>query len=371
MSHYLPGYFWLVERSRRLGYDSRSIIERYDEHIEDVLVNVMYGLSLRSLSRTDGGDERRGVRAPGRRGHRGAARALLGRAARALLGSRRARAAPDRDLDLVLARASRPARPAGGGRPAPRRGAPARPAPLPRAGRRAVGRDGRAELPARLPPVPLLARARRGSTSPGCSCRRSAGWATRTRRPGSWIRWWARSSATASASTTTRSTATASRRGGSAGRRCWSICSRIPRRRERGRRSQAGLPPAGPALDGRALDGRWTRSAERVWEALAGDPAVRRSSVRGARAARAAPRLPTRTASRARRRTPGSTLPGLRGRSTPSRPRLLVALGAAPLRPLRDRVPDRGPGSRPQPRSTPRRSRRSRAPTAAPGASRS
>jgi hypothetical protein len=36
MSHYLPGYFWLVQRSRRLGYDSRSIIERYDEHIEDV-----------------------------------------------------------------------------------------------------------------------------------------------------------------------------------------------------------------------------------------------------------------------------------------------------------------------------------------------
>ena len=40
MSHYRPGYFWLVERSRRLGYDSRAIIERYDEHVEDVLVNV-------------------------------------------------------------------------------------------------------------------------------------------------------------------------------------------------------------------------------------------------------------------------------------------------------------------------------------------
>ena len=56
MSHYLPGYFWLVERSRRLGYDSRTIIERYDEHIEDVLVNVMYGLSLASLSRLLGED---------------------------------------------------------------------------------------------------------------------------------------------------------------------------------------------------------------------------------------------------------------------------------------------------------------------------
>lgn len=54
MSHYLPGYFWLVERSRRLGYDSREIIERYDEHVEDVLVNVMYALSLRALGRLAG-----------------------------------------------------------------------------------------------------------------------------------------------------------------------------------------------------------------------------------------------------------------------------------------------------------------------------
>ena len=51
MSHYLPGYIWLVERSRRLGYDSRAIIERYDEHVEDVLVNVLYALSLRALAR--------------------------------------------------------------------------------------------------------------------------------------------------------------------------------------------------------------------------------------------------------------------------------------------------------------------------------
>jgi len=54
MSHYLPGYFWLVERSRRLDYDSRAIIERYDEHIEDVLVNVLYALALRSLARLSG-----------------------------------------------------------------------------------------------------------------------------------------------------------------------------------------------------------------------------------------------------------------------------------------------------------------------------
>lgn len=50
MAHYLPGYFWLVERSRRLSYDSTEIIEAYPEHVEDVLVNTMYALSLRALS---------------------------------------------------------------------------------------------------------------------------------------------------------------------------------------------------------------------------------------------------------------------------------------------------------------------------------
>jgi len=54
MRHYLPGYFWMVERSRRLGYESRAIIERYDEHVEDVLVNVFYALALRSLARLSG-----------------------------------------------------------------------------------------------------------------------------------------------------------------------------------------------------------------------------------------------------------------------------------------------------------------------------
>jgi hypothetical protein len=59
MSHYQPGYFWLVERSRRLRYDSRAIIARYDEHVEDVLVNVLYALSLRALARLSGEDEYR------------------------------------------------------------------------------------------------------------------------------------------------------------------------------------------------------------------------------------------------------------------------------------------------------------------------
>jgi neutral trehalase len=53
MRHDSVGYWWLVERYRRLGYEARAITERYDEHVEDVLVNVFYALGLRSLSRVD------------------------------------------------------------------------------------------------------------------------------------------------------------------------------------------------------------------------------------------------------------------------------------------------------------------------------
>jgi glycogen debranching enzyme len=51
MAHHKPGYFWLIERCRRMGYRSADIIDAYDEHVEDVLVNVFYALALRSLSR--------------------------------------------------------------------------------------------------------------------------------------------------------------------------------------------------------------------------------------------------------------------------------------------------------------------------------
>lgn len=53
MRHDRAGHLWLVERYRRLGYDASRIVERYDEHVEDVLVNVFYALSLRALSRLD------------------------------------------------------------------------------------------------------------------------------------------------------------------------------------------------------------------------------------------------------------------------------------------------------------------------------
>jgi glycogen debranching enzyme len=53
MRHDRLGHVWLVERYRRLGYEAARIVERYDEHVEDVLVNVFYALALRSLSRLD------------------------------------------------------------------------------------------------------------------------------------------------------------------------------------------------------------------------------------------------------------------------------------------------------------------------------
>jgi glycogen debranching enzyme len=54
MAHHRPGYFHLVHRCRRLGYDARRIADRYDEHVEDVLVNVAYALSLRAYARMAG-----------------------------------------------------------------------------------------------------------------------------------------------------------------------------------------------------------------------------------------------------------------------------------------------------------------------------
>jgi hypothetical protein len=51
LAHWRPGYFRLVERCRRLGWDSRTILARTEEHVEDVLVNVAHALSLRALGR--------------------------------------------------------------------------------------------------------------------------------------------------------------------------------------------------------------------------------------------------------------------------------------------------------------------------------
>ncbi|HEY2657015.1 MAG TPA: hypothetical protein VGI55_14575 [Solirubrobacteraceae bacterium] len=51
MRHDRPGHFWLIERYRRLSYDAATIAARYEEHVEDVVVNVFYALALRALAR--------------------------------------------------------------------------------------------------------------------------------------------------------------------------------------------------------------------------------------------------------------------------------------------------------------------------------
>jgi hypothetical protein len=57
MAHHRLGYFWLVGRARRHGYRAAAVAARHHEHVEDVLVNVFYALSLQSLSRLAGEDE--------------------------------------------------------------------------------------------------------------------------------------------------------------------------------------------------------------------------------------------------------------------------------------------------------------------------
>ncbi len=53
MRHDRTGHFWLIERYRRLSYDVAMIAERYEEHVEDVAVNVFYALGCRALARLD------------------------------------------------------------------------------------------------------------------------------------------------------------------------------------------------------------------------------------------------------------------------------------------------------------------------------
>jgi glycogen debranching enzyme len=54
MTHDRPGYWLLVERGRRAGWNSRAIIARYDHHVEDVWFNVAYALSLHAMARLSG-----------------------------------------------------------------------------------------------------------------------------------------------------------------------------------------------------------------------------------------------------------------------------------------------------------------------------
>ncbi len=87
LAQYKPGYAAMVERCRRLRWDSRAILARYDEQVVDVLVNVANALSLRALGRL-ADDERWTLRA------QRVERALLGRAERPVRVSTRSSLAP-------------------------------------------------------------------------------------------------------------------------------------------------------------------------------------------------------------------------------------------------------------------------------------
>lgn len=49
--HYRPGYARLIARCRGVGWDARAYRAQHHEHVQDVLVNVAYALSLRAMAR--------------------------------------------------------------------------------------------------------------------------------------------------------------------------------------------------------------------------------------------------------------------------------------------------------------------------------
>lgn len=53
-AHHRLGAFLLIENGRRFGWDSRRIIAATDLHVEDVLVNTAYALSLHAMARMTG-----------------------------------------------------------------------------------------------------------------------------------------------------------------------------------------------------------------------------------------------------------------------------------------------------------------------------
>ncbi len=56
LAHWRPGYARLVQRCRRARWNARLLTATTDEHVEDVLVNVAYALSLRAYARMSGDD---------------------------------------------------------------------------------------------------------------------------------------------------------------------------------------------------------------------------------------------------------------------------------------------------------------------------
>jgi hypothetical protein len=54
LAHHRAGYPVLVQRCRRAEWDARTYVERHREHVEDVLVNTLYALSLQAMARMSG-----------------------------------------------------------------------------------------------------------------------------------------------------------------------------------------------------------------------------------------------------------------------------------------------------------------------------
>ncbi|EHN10813.1 hypothetical protein PAI11_22940 [Patulibacter medicamentivorans] len=54
VTHDGPGYWLLVERARRVGYDARRFAARHDHHVVDVWTSTAYALSLHAMARLSG-----------------------------------------------------------------------------------------------------------------------------------------------------------------------------------------------------------------------------------------------------------------------------------------------------------------------------
>jgi hypothetical protein len=149
MAHDRPGYYRVVWRARRHRYSATAIVARHEEHVEDVLVNVLYARALLALGGRFALRAQRIVQALLERSWDPAAALfwdLAGGGERPIRVSTWSSLAP--------AGAARD--PGGGQARAGRAPAPA-PARLPRRHRDPVGGDQRADLQPALGPLPLLA----------------------------------------------------------------------------------------------------------------------------------------------------------------------------------------------------------------------
>ncbi len=162
MRHDHPGHFWLVERYRRLSYDAATIAARYEEHVEDVLVNVFYALALRALVRLcaldPGATDQSVYLERARDTERALLRALPRPRHRPVLRPRGLGRTAASGVNLVIAGAVGSGRASRGRAPPAGRGASARRSSLSGAVRDPIRVDGGGVVPTGLPDLALLAR---------------------------------------------------------------------------------------------------------------------------------------------------------------------------------------------------------------------